>query len=240
MKSPRPAARSPCPAFALAAGANTVAFANTYTPPKEEGGVPAIPDPSAGGWQINGNAKLEAPSLVLTSATANQKGSAFWPTKVDPRNLAYEFTISIGGGSGADGLAFVIGDATKGATATSLGEQGGGLGFAKTPGWAVAFDTYKNSANPSSNFVGISDGAGTSAGTLHWLTTFSPLASSLRTGTHKVKVDTAGGAIAVWLDGTKLGSVAVTLPSSAYVGFSGGTGGSTDRHAVSGLTVAAG
>ena len=228
------------PTFALAAGANTVAFANTYTPPKEEGGVPAIPDPSAGGWQINGNAKLEAPSLVLTSATANQKGSAFWPTKVDPRNLAYEFTISIGGGSGADGLAFVIGDATKGATATSLGEQGGGLGFAKTPGWAVAFDTYKNSANPSSNFVGISDGAGTSAGTLHWLTTFSPLASSLRTGTHKVKVDTAGGAIAVWLDGTKLGSVAVTLPNSAYVGFSGGTGGSTDRHAVSGLTVAAG
>ena len=228
------------PTFALAAGTNTVAFTNTYTPPKEEGGVPSIPDPSAGGWQINGNAKLEAPSLVLTTATSNQKGSAFWPTKVDPRNLAYEFTISIGGGSGADGLAFVIGDATKGATATSLGEQGGGLGFAKIPGWAVAFDTYKNSVNPSSNFVGISDGAGTTAGTLHWLTTFSPLASSLRTGTHKVKVDTAGGTIAVWLDGTKLGSVSVTLPSSAYIGFSGGTGGSTDRHAVSGLTVAAG
>ena len=55
-----------------------------------------------------------------------------------------------------------------------------------------------------------------------------------------MKVDTAGGAIAVWLDGTKLGNVSVTLPSSAYVGFSGGTGGSTDRHAVTGFTVAAG
>ncbi len=228
------------PAFALAAGANTVAFANTYTAPKEEGGVPTIPDPSAGGWQLNGNALLEGTSLVLTKATANQAGSAFWPTKIDPRNLAYEFTISIGGGSGADGLAFVIGDATRTATAKSLGEQGGGLGFAKITGWAVAFDTYKNSANPSNNFVGISDGAGTTAGTLHWLTTFTPLASSLRTGTHKVKVDTAGGAIAVWLDGTKLGNVSVTLPSSAFIGFSGGTGGSTDRHAVSGLTVAAG
>ena len=228
------------PSFALAAGANTVAFANTYTAPKEETGVPSIPDPSAGGWQLNGNALLEGTSLVLTKATSNQAGSAFWPTKVDPRNLAYEFTISIGGGTGADGLAFVIGDATRTATAKSLGEQGGGLGFAKITGWAVAFDTYKNSANPSNNFAGISDGAGTSAGTLHWLTTFSPLASSLRTGTHKVKVDTAGGAIAVWLDGTKLGSVSVTLPSSAYIGFSGGTGGSNDRHAVSGLTVAAG
>ena len=178
------------PSFALAAGTNTVAFTNTYTPPKEEGGVPAIPDPSAGGWQINGNAKLEAPSLVLTTATANQAGSAFWPTKVDPRNLAYEFTISIGGGSGADGLAFVIGDATKSAP-TALGEQGGGLGFAGTSGFAVAFDTWQNSVNPSNNFVGISDGAGTSAGTLHWLSTFSPLASSLRTGTHQVKVETS-------------------------------------------------
>ena len=71
------------------------------------------------------------------------------------------------------------------------------------------------------------------------VTTFS-VASALRTGTHKVKVDTAAGAIAVWLDGTKLGNVSVTLPSSAFVGFSGGTGGSTDRHAVSGFTVAAG
>ena len=44
------------PTFALAAGANTVAFTNTYTPPTEEGTVPKIPDPSAGGWQLNGNA----------------------------------------------------------------------------------------------------------------------------------------------------------------------------------------
>ncbi len=225
------------PGFLLAAGANTVAFTNTYTPPKEEGGVPSIPDPSAGGWQINGNALIESASLVLTTATANQAGSAFWPTKVDPRNLAYEFTISIGGGSGADGLAFVIADATKSAP-TALGEQGGGLGFAGTSGFAVAFDTWQNSVNPSNNFIGISDGAGTSAGTLHWLTTFSPLPSSLRTGTHKIRIETGEGGIAVWEDATKIGSLAVALPASAYVGFSGGTGGSTDRHAISGLTVA--
>jgi hypothetical protein len=225
------------PSFALLGGVNTVTLTNTYTPPTSE--PPKIGDPSAGGWQLNGSSKLEAPNLVLTAATANQAGSAFWPTAVDPRNLNYEFTISIGTGTGADGLAFVIGDAGKGAKATSLGEAGGALGFAKTPGFAVAFDTYKNSVNPSNNFVGISDGAGTAAGTLHWLGTFTP-ASSLRTGTHKVKVSTDGGAIAVWVDGTKLGSTAVTLPSSAFIGFSGGTGYYTDRHAVSGFTVAAG
>ena len=226
------------PTFALAAGANTVSFVNTYTPSSGEG-APKIPDPSAGGWQLNGSSKLEGTSLVLTTATGNQAGSAFWPTAVDPRNLNFEFTISIGGGSGADGLTFAIADAAKGAKPTSLGEQGGGLGFAKIPGFAAAFDTYKNSVNPSNNFTGISDGAGSSAGTLHWLSTFT-LPTSLRSGTHKVKVSTDAGAIAVWVDGAKALSSTVTLPSSAYVGFTAGTGGSTDRHAVSGFTVAAG
>jgi PQQ-like domain/Protein of unknown function (DUF1573) len=224
------------PGFALQAGVNTVALTNTYTP---SGEGPKIPDPSAGGWQLNGNAKLESPSLVLTPASGNQAGSAFWPTAVDPRNLSIEFTISIGGGSGADGLALVIGDASKGAKATSLGEKGGGLGFGKIPGFAVAFDTYKNSVNPSNNFVGVSDGAGPSTGLLHWLGTWNA-ATSLRTGTHRVKVSTAGGAVAVSLDGTKLGGVTLTLPSSAYVGFSGGTGGLTDRHAISQLSVTTG
>ncbi len=228
------------PSFALVTGANTVTLTSTYTPVTKEGETPVIPDPTAGGWQLNGTAKLEAPNLVLTTATSNQAGSAFWPTAVNPANLNFEFTISIGGGTGADGQTFTIADATKGAKPTSLGEQGGGLGFAKIPGLAVAFDTYKNSANPSSNFIGISNEAGTTAGTLHWLTTYNPLASSLRTGTHKVKISTDAGAISVWLDGTKLGSQTVTLPTSAYIGFSGGTGGMTDRHAVSGLTVAGG
>lgn len=222
------------PTFALVAGVNTIQLTNTYTPPTEGG--PKIPDPSAGGWQLNGSAKLEGASLVLTTATGNQAGSAFWPVQSDPRNLNIEFQISIGGGSGADGLALVIADASKGATATSLGEKGGGLGFAKIPGFAVAFDTYKNSVNPSNNFAGISDGA-SGAGLLHWLSTFN-LTQSLRSGTHSVKVSTAGGAIAVTVDGTKLGSLALTLPSSAYIGFSAGTGGLTDRHAISGLSVA--
>ncbi len=223
------------PTFALAGGVNTVALTNTYTSSE----APKIPDPSAGGWQLNGNSLLEGTSLVLTKASGNQAGSAFWPTAVNPLNLSIEFTISIGGGSGADGLALVFADPGKGAKPTSLGEHGGGLGFAGIPGIAVAFDTFKNSVNPSNNFVGISDGRGSGAGLLHWLGTYTPT-SSLRSGTHRVKVSTAGGAIAIYLDGTKLGSLAVTLPSSAYIGFSGGTGGLTDRHAVSQLSVAAG
>ncbi len=102
---------------------------------------------------------------------------------------------------------------------------------------AVALDTYKNSANPSNNFVGITDGpSGTTPDLLHWIAT-ATLATSLRNVTHHVKVLTAGGTLTVSIDGTQVLSQAVTLPSSAYLGFSGGSGGSTDRHAISHLVV---
>jgi hypothetical protein len=220
------------PAFALAGGVNTVQFTNTYTP--STGSL--IPDPSAGGWQLNGSALLESPSLVLTGPTSLQAGSAFWPQQLDPHNMIFEYEISIGGGTGADGLAIVFADASKGATPTSLGESGGGLGFGGIPGVAQAFDTFKNSANPSSNFVGISNGKGTTAGTLHWLGTAN-VTAPLRNTPHKIKLSTAAGAIALWIDGTKIGSLAVTLPTKAYVGFSAGTGTQTDRHAISHLSV---
>ncbi|HEY1449824.1 MAG TPA: L-type lectin-domain containing protein, partial [Solirubrobacteraceae bacterium] len=221
------------PSFALLAGQNTVQFTNTYT---AVAGT-LIPDPSLGGWQLNGSAALEGASLALTGAVANQAGSGFYPQKLDPHNLSIEFELSIGGGTGADGLALVFADASK-ATPTALGENGGALGFGGIPGLAVAFDTFKNSANPSSNFVGVSNGlAGT--GLLHWLGTVN-VTPPLRNVTHKIKVTTTGGAIAAYIDGAKVGSLAVTLPSSAYIGFTGGTGAMTDRHAISQLLVKAG
>src|SRR5205814_10714099 len=116
----------------------------------------------------------------------------------------------IGGGSGADGLTLVLADPARGATPSSLGEPGGGLGFGGIAGLAVAFDTYKNSVNPSNNFVGVSDGKGSSAGLLHWLGT-APVSMPLRNTTHRVKITTSSGAITVWIDGTKIGSVPVTL-----------------------------
>jgi hypothetical protein len=219
------------PTFTLGPGPNTVHFTNTYTKP-----TTSIPDPTAGGWQLNGRATLSATELSLTSTSQYLAGSAFWPQTIDPRNRTIEFEAFIGEGTGADGLALVIADATRGATAKSIGGSGGGLGFAGIPGWAVALDTYKNSANPSNNFAGISDGPGTASSTLHWLGTAN-LAASLRNTTHHLTVSTANGSLTVWVDGTQVLSVPLTLPSSAYLGFSGGTGYYTDRHAIKHLVV---
>lgn len=217
--------------FPLLAGANSVTFTATYTPP-----VSLVPDPTAGGWQLNGSASLAAPELVLTTTAANQAGSAFWPQQVSTKSLTVEFDASIGGGSGADGLTLTFADPSRGAAPTSLGAVGGGLGFSGIPGVAVALDTYRNAVNPSANFVGITDGPGTQADYLHWTATTTTI-PELRTATRHVKVQVAAGTMTVSIGGSVVLSTAVSLPPTAYLGFTGATGGSTDRHAISHLFV---
>ena len=151
--------------------------------------------------------------------------------------MTVEYDASIGGGSGADGLALVFGDASRGAASTSVGQGGGGLGFSGIPGVAVALDTFKNAVNPSSNFAGVSDGpVSTAADLLHWLATGN-LAVSLENATNHIKVVTTSTTLTVFVNGTQVLSTNVTLPTSAYLGFSGGTGGLTDRHAIAHLVV---
>jgi hypothetical protein len=186
------------------------------------GPVTVVGDPSAGGWNLNGNSALSAGTLQLTSS-----------------NLSATFTTTIGGGGaqGADGLALVLAD---GATApTALGPVGGALGFSGIHGVAVALDTYQNAANPSANFVGVTDGAVTMTdpGLLHWLTT-DTVVPPLR-ATHTVTVTLSGGTLAVSMDGTTLLSTAVTVGPNVLIGFAGGTGTLTDTHAVSGVTITA-
>jgi hypothetical protein len=224
------------PSFLLVGGVNTVKFTNTYTPPTSS----SIPDPTAGGWQLNGSAALTATELALTPATSHQSGSAFWPQLIDPRNLTIEFEASIGGGTGADGLTLALGDASRGALPTSRGTEGGGLGFSGIPGLAVALDEYQNSVNPSNNFVGLTDGpiSSTEPDKLHWLGTAN-LAVPLQNATHRVKVVTTSTTITVFVDSNQMFSQTVTLPTSAYLGFTGGTGGLNNRHAIAKLITAA-
>jgi hypothetical protein len=223
--------RLTAPTFALLAGANSVTFANTYTPPVST----TIPSPVLGGWQLNGTALISGSSLELTPASGTLKaGSAFWPTPVDPRAMTVDFDAYIGGGTGADGMTFTIQNAAAtGASPTKLGVRGGGLGFSGIPGLAVALVEYRNSVNPSNNFAGISDGP-TSGATdlLRWIATAN-LVPRLQGQTNHVRVTTAGGVLTVAVNGTQVLSQALTLPASAYVGFTAGDGSLTNRHAVS-------
>ena len=188
------------PSFALVAGTNTIKLTNTYTEPAGS----TIPDPTAGGWELNGTAALTATELVLTSATEHEAGSAFWPTAINPANMTIEYEASITGGTGADGVALVLGDATRGAIPTSLGVEGGGLGFSGIPGIAIALDEYQNAVNPSNNFVGISNGPTTTRpDLLNWLAT-SNLALPIQNATTRVKVVTTTSNITIYINGNQL------------------------------------
>ncbi len=187
-----------------------------------------IPVPSAGGWAINGNTSVVGSSLQLTQAGQQLAGSAWYPGARPTAHLDATFTLTIGGGTGADGATFAILGST---TTTSLGPPGSGLGFAGLPGVAVCFVTYPERNVSSSNFVGVLVGSSFAA--------TSTTVPALRTGSHRVEVYTAAnGHLEVEIDGTRYIDATVTLPASAVFGFTAATGGGTDVHTVSDIDIA--
>ena len=207
-----------------ASGVRTVAFTGT--------GV--IQDPSAGRWTFNGAAGLSGSTTVLTPATGQVAGSAVYATPFAAGDFTASFTATMNGGTGADGMTVFFADATKTAV-TAIGGDGGALGFGGLSGVAVALDTYKGPVDPSSNFVGVADGA--VSGGLHWLATATTGVPSLRVGSHAIRIDRSGGVLSVSIDGARVLQSSVVLPASVRLGLSGATGGLTDVHSVSGFSL---
>jgi outer membrane protein assembly factor BamB len=199
--------------------------------------------PIAGGWQLNGSAQLNAtaslPNLELTPATNWQAGSAFDPVPVGGVGITASFDAYIGGGSGADGLTFTLGDAGS-TQPTDLGVNGGGEGFSGINGIAVSLDTWQNAANPSNNFVGIANGpVPGAANELNYVTTNTSIAP-LRNATHHFVVTTTSTGITVTMDGIQVLSYPDTnLPPYVLLGFTAGTGGFNDIHQVQNVLITA-
>lgn len=209
-------------------------------PPPPSEPVSAIPGPAEGGWQLNGVSTIAGAALQLTPAQPEQRGSAFWPTPLDTTGgLTVEFNATVAGGTGADGLALVLGDPARGATPTSLGGGGGSLGFGGIPGAAVALGSFPNGTQTSGNFIGISPGAQPGAWqTLSWLSA-APLPSPLQNTTRRVRVTIADGTLTATVDGATV-SQSVALSGRVLLGFSAATGGLTNRHEVRDLVVSGG
>ena len=200
-------------------------------------GVTALPGPPTG-WKLNGAATLPtAGTIQLTPATASSAGSAFYTAPVATDGLTASFTAQMNGGTGGDGLAFALVDSAKG-TASGLGAPGGGIGFAGLPGIDIALVSSWNGGTKTGNFVGVA-ATGPSAQDQTYFS-WAKAPSNLRTGTHTVGVAIGGGHVKVSLDGAQLLDAvpaAGVLPANAYAGFTGSTGGSTDLHTVSGITI---
>jgi RHS repeat-associated protein len=198
-----------------------------------------LPDPGLG----------TVPTLVtsgemqMTNNTGNQDGYAYWNQPLTPTFLTASFDLSIGGGSGADGMSFSLADASSPGRG-SYTCCGADLGFGGGTGLGVQFDTYQNGGcDPSANFVGVAEYSSSNTyGCTHVATT-SSLPVSLRQypGQLLAQVEVAwvpSPSVTIWLNGAEVLSTSVpSLPSSVLVGFGGGTGGLNDYHRVSNIQI---
>lgn len=192
-------------------------------------------------WRINGVAHVSASGIDLTGVQTYAAGSAFMQTVVSTAKLEISFDAEIDMGTGGDGMTLTLADATR-TTPQALGAAGRGLGYAGIPGVAVALVTLKGDMiAPSDNFVGVAAGPRSGPSDLvNWVTT-NAVVPPLRMQKRAVCVSTIAGALKVWIDGVLvMGTNPPDLPAMAFVGFTAASGGSTDRHAVSNVSIVVG
>lgn len=199
---------------------------------------------SATGLQLNGSTSVTNSVLRLTPNTANLAGSAYLTTPVpvsEGTSFTSRFVFRMNGtGDGADGMTFVI----QGSSATALGAGGGGLAYEGIlKSLAVELDTYQGGTDPNANHIGVLTNGVVSP---HLSTYNAPF--DLENGaSHTLWVDYDGPAdtlrvyLAQGISTTKpaspvLTQTALKLPNivgpSAWIGFTGATGGSTNTHEV--------
>jgi hypothetical protein len=230
-------------AIAAATGlinSNVASATYTYTSPQSGTGSNFVNGFSSAAalMAFNGSTGLADTRLQLTNGGFNQAGSAWYNTPLNVQTFTNDFTFQLANPE-ADGITFTI----QNSGLTALGPSGGGLGYGPSaPGGAagiaksvaIKFDIYDN-AGEGGNSTGLyTNGASPT----------TPAVTLANTGVNLLSGDTFS--VHMVYDGTTLtmtitdgvtnGSYStswtVNIPqivggNTAYVGFTGGTGGLT-------------
>jgi hypothetical protein len=194
---------------------------------------------STAGLGLNGSAKQSGTALRLTDGANNEAGSAFTATALDVAKFTTSFDFRLTNPN-ADGITFTL----QGVGATALGASGGGLGYGTdgtNPGntigksVAIKFDLYNNQGEGvNSTGLFLNGASPTSAGSVNLAGTGIDLHSghafnvtmSYDGVTLKVTIkDKVTGATAT--QSYTVDIVKAVGGSTAFVGFTGGTGGLT-------------
>jgi Bacterial lectin/Domain of unknown function (DUF1929) len=214
---------------------------NSLSATFEAGSPPGTPHPNDGSIfdvstiaqhvTVNGSATYLAANhaYTLTPDATNQAGSVNFNDKVDlTHNFNMAFDIYFGPKqAAADGMTFVLDNDPKGVNA--VGGTGGNLGaIGLQNGLAIEFNTYQNAHTEIIN---------TAAGPGGALTPATNLGNIVDGRWHQVDVtwDSQAQTLRYWvdgkLDGTLTGNIATQYlggQTTAYVGFTGATGGAHD------------
>ncbi len=204
------------------------------------GGATSVVTGFGGFAAPNGSASIASNVLTLTTAVNGEAGSAYYNTKVPLSSLDVWFTYThdMGGGAPADGITLTM----QNQGTNALGGGGGALG-------------YQGIGNSAAAAISIYDPGGYANGRAAFLSGGgNPNASLQSTGTFNLRtIDPYR--IHVWYDGANLHETitdtttsstytatpmamnlaAVTGASTAWVGFTGGTGGLNALQQISNL-----
>jgi hypothetical protein len=199
---------------------------------------------------LNGKATLNGTRLRLTDGGASEGASAWYGSQVNIQRFTTNFSFQITGGTNptADGFAFVI----QGNTSTALGPPGGGLGYGPAGfggtgipnSVAVKFDLYSNSGEGTDSTGLYVNGASptlpavdmTSSGVnLHTTDAFNVQISY--DGTNLSMTITDATTNATFTQAWPINIPSTVGGNTAFVGFTGGTGGLTAIQEIIGWTM---
>jgi len=185
---------------------------------------------SGGRMELNGSAQLSGPGLLLTDPVQSREGAAWYAAPVNVQAFTTDFTFQLTSPS-ADGMTFAIQNQSTGA----LGDSGGGLGYQGIPtSVAVKFDLYNNAGEGTDSTGLFADGALPTVPA----TDMTSSGVNLHSGDiMHVHLTYDGTTLTMTITDTVTNasfstSFAIDIPATvgsntAYVGFTGGTGGET-------------
>jgi hypothetical protein len=192
-------------------------------------------------WMPEGSANPQPNcSYQLTASVGGEYGEIVWPSLIATGNIQLSFTITVANPSDppADGFAMVLGDPSLGATPTSSGATGQGLGAEGIPGFVLGFDTYENTGDPPVPYLGVGRGE-YALWENPWFnvnTNIPPLAAVGSTISHNYVVSIVQGQMSVTMDGTQVFSGNVTVPPVAYLYVTASTGGLFEETDISNMS----
>jgi hypothetical protein len=189
----------------------------------------------------NGNAAINGGALSLTTTSPTfQATSAWFPTALNIQKFTTDFTFQLSAGSPtADGFTFAI----QGNSTAAIGGSGGGLGYGGIgKSVAVKFDLYNNAGEGTDSTGLFTNGQDPTVPAVDMTSSGVDLHSGHRFSVHIVYdgsnltmtiTDTTNTALTFTNTWT-----AVNIPqtvggaNTAFVGFTGGTGGYTANQSV--------
>lgn len=202
------------------------------------------------GWTNNGNSSFgtinSEAALILNPSSGNQVGSGFWNQKITlPTNNSFStfFTYQIDQNtSRADGMTFLI----QQTGTTALGGSGQNLGInGINTSVAVEFDTYQNGGDPDNNHIALDLNGNTShsTGVVASInkSTLDLADANLKyvwidyngsTNLFEVRISTSNSRPATATLSTTINLSTTLSGHNVYVGFTGATGGSVERHSI--------